>query len=324
MSKRYALEREKAIDEILKKRLSPITKNELADVLAVNTRTIQRDIRNLRDFYFLPVLSIKGEGYYYDEQGKTKEFPKVNQKLSEDEIKALIMAYRLSAAIPQKTLKQNIRKIFDKISHFIDFDLIHMEGCISLKNVRYYKVKSHIFKTVIESLRLSQKARIHYLSNHSSQSSDRIIQPIHLIIYMGNWHLLAYCENKADIRVFALSRIQKIELLREKAKKAFDTQEIKDMIHRSYGIFLGPNQIKIELKFSADVYGLVKDQVWTFNQHMTESDRGEITLSFMAADLTEVKGDVLSFGEHVEVLEPEALREIVQKSIQRMNLIYKK
>ena len=78
------------------------------------------------------------------------------------------------------------------------------------------------------------------------------------------------------------------------------------------------------LKFSKEVYGIVKDQVWTFDQTMEEDKDGDIILSFMVSDFSEVKRDILSFGEHVKVLEPVELKRMVQKSIEKMGRIYKK
>ncbi len=322
MSKRYSLEREKTIDDILKKRLAPISAEELSEQLGVDSRTIQRDIRNLRDFYSMPVLSHKGVGYYYDEAGKGKKFPIVNKKLSEEEIKSLVMAYRLSATIPHQDLKKNIRQIFDKISHFVDFDLLKLENKISLKNVRYYQVDAAIFASVIDALRRSVKLKISYRSNNKNQESTRTIQPLHLVIYMGNWHLLALCEQKNDIRIFALSRIQKIEVLTKKISHPVDVKKIKDLVYRSYGIFLGGKQIKVVLKFAPQVYGIVKDQVWTFDQKLEENKSGEITLTLAVADFTEIKRDILSFGEHVQVVHPPELKRIIQDSIEKMAKIY--
>lgn len=322
MSKRYSLEREKTIDEILKKRLSPISAGELAEELGVDSRTIQRDIRNLRDFYFMPVLSSKGEGYYYDNAGKNKAFPAVTQKLSEEEIKSLVMAYRLSATIPHQELKKNIRQIFDKISHFVDFDLLQLENKISLKNVRYYQVAPDIFAAVMDALRRSRKAEIVYRANNKDEATGRTIQPLHLIIYMGNWHLLAWCETKGDVRIFTLCRIQQIKVSDEKINRPLETRKIKDLVYRSYGIFLGENRITVRLRFSPQVYGIVKDQIWSFEQQMEENDHGEVTLTLQVSDFTEIKRDILSFGRHVEVLDPPELRDLIQQEIQQMNKIY--
>ena len=204
----------------------------------------------------------------------------------------------------------------------MDFDLLKLENKISLKNVRYYQVDAAIFASVIDALRRSVKLKISYRSNNKNQESTRTIQPLHLVIYMGNWHLLALCEQKNDIRIFALSRIQKIEVLTKKISHPVDVKKIKDLVYRSYGIFLGGKQIKVVLKFAPQVYGIVKDQVWTFDQKLEENKSGEITLTLAVADFTEIKRDILSFGEHVQVVHPPELKRIIQDSIEKMAKIY--
>ena len=122
--------------------------------------------------------------------------------------------------------------------------------------------------------------------------------------------------------IFSLSRIIRVKVLDKKISYTPDIKRIKDLIYRSYGIFLGEQQIKVVLKFSPRVYSIVKDQVWSFDQRMEENSQGEITLTLNVSDFTEIKGDILSFGQHVEVISPPELREIVRDSIREMAKIY--
>lgn len=322
MGKRDILERLEKIDGILKSLSRPINKYDLARRMEVDVRTIERDIQKMRYTYDMPVLIEKEVGYFYDEEGKGTAFSRINQKLSESEIRSLVMAYRLSVTIPHQRVKENIRQVFEKISRFVDFDLMELEHKITLKNVRFYKVMPEVFDNVICGLRYSRKLTFDYLSPRRKQQTTRTVSPLHLIVYMGNWHLFGFCEEKKDYRVFTLSRIKKVIVEKLKVNNVLSSGEIKEMIHRTYGIFLGDKKQMVTLVFSPQVHGIVKDQVWAMDQEMTEKKSGEIVLSFYVSDYTEIKKDILSFGEHVKVLEPKELQESVRETISKMNKIY--
>lgn len=322
MGKRDILERIEKIDGILKSLSVPVHKYDLARRLEVDPRTIERDIQKMRYTYDMPVLVEKELGYFYDDEGKQTPFSRINQKLSESEIRSLVMAYRLSVTIPHKNIKKNIRQVFEKISRFVDFDLMDLEQKITLKNVRFYKVLPEVFDSVAGGLRYCRKLTIDYLSPRRKQKTTRTVSPLHLIVYMGNWHLFGFCEKSGDYRVFALSRIKKVTVEKEKSENRLSPGEIKEMIHRTYGIFLGEKRQKVTLLFSPRVHGIVRDQVWAMDQEMTEKKSGEIVLSFYVSDYTEIKKDILSFGEHVRILEPEELRDSIKDSISKMNRLY--
>ncbi|HLP47123.1 MAG TPA: WYL domain-containing protein, partial [Candidatus Kapabacteria bacterium] len=152
--------------------------------------------------------------------------------------------------------------------------------------------------------------------------SERIINPLHLILYMGNWHIIAYCEMKKGIRDFALSRIKKIAKLDATIEEKLKTLNIKENLAESYGIFFEGDQKKVVLKFNDRVADFVREQVWFPFQTIDEIPSGGLLLTFYVTDYREIVREVLSFGADVEVLEPDPLREIIKKNIRELSGIY--
>ena len=314
MAKRLAFERYLWFHARLKKNRFPKLR-DLADKFEISMRQAAREIEFMRDFFSAPIVySNEESGYYYD--NNNFELPGI--WISEEEIISLIISKRLASSIPDRSLKDSIHSFFQKIYQQIDFDLARLEEKISLKNIQYYRVNPEIFQTVLFALNKDQKVKICYKSGYSGRTSQRIIHPLHLLLYMGNWHLLAYCEMKSGLRDFVLSRLTEVELTGQGIPEREDEQNIKDLIEQNYGIFFHGESRQVTLKFSSSVAGMIKDQIWYPGQILKTSADGSLQLTIPVTDFREISKDILKFGPDVEVLQPADLRRQIRATIAEM------
>ena len=56
--------------------------------------------------------------------------------------------------------------------------------------------------------------------NNNSEVSERLVEPIGLVFYALNWHLIAWCHLRQEYRDFRVSRILKIKSTGQPFKKA--------------------------------------------------------------------------------------------------------
>ncbi len=319
MAKKLAFERYVWFHGRLKQKKYPKLK-ELMEKFEISSRQASREIEFMRDFFSAPIeYSQEETGYYYSEEGF--ELPGI--WVSEEEIVSMILSKQLSATIPDQKIKKKIHSFFDKIYSHVDVDLQELEKKISLKNIRYYRVKPAIFESVVFGLTKNRKLKINYQSAYKRETRTRIIDPLHMLLYMGNWHLIAFCETRKETRNFVLSRISEVEILEDKIEERFKRKDIHKLIEESYGIFFSGHKTEVTLRFSAEVAPLVKDQVWFPGQQLEEQKDSSIMLRFPVADFREVERDILQFGSGVEVLAPPELRRIIKETITKMNTIYK-
>lgn len=320
MSKRLSYERYLWFHQKLKKKKYPELK-ELIEKFEISKRQAAREIENMRLFFNAPVeYSITERGYYYSDD--SFEFPA--SMVTEEEIISLMIAKRLSVSIPDENRKRQLQSFFDNLSNYFDLDLAELEKKISLKNLRYHRVGQDIFDSVLQGLKRSQKLKIIYRSVFTKEVSERVINPLHLVLYMGNWHIFAFCEVKKGIRDFALSRILKIEILDEVIDEAVRPLNIKENIDEAYGIFFEGTKKKVVLKFNERIADYVRELVWFPFQTISEERAGRLILTFYVTDYREIVREVLSFGADVEVLEPEVLKEIIREHIQKLYKKYDK
>lgn len=319
MSKRLSYERYLWFHRNLRRKSYPKLK-DLMEKFEISKRQAAREIENMRLFLNAPVEYCPTErGYYYSDDS----FELPASMVTEEEIISLIIAKRLSVTIPDEKRKKQLQSFFDSLSSYFDLDLAELEKKISLKNLRYYRVAQDIFEPVLESLKRNCKLKITYRSVFTKEVSERVINPLHLILYMGNWHIIAYCEWKKGIRDFALSRIKQIEVMDESIDDRIKTVNIKENIDEAYGIFFEGTRKKVVLKFGERVADYVREQVWFPMQTIEETGACSLILTFYVTDYREIVREVLSFGSDVEVLEPESLKAIIRDHIQGLCRTYK-
>lgn len=319
MSKRLSYERYLWFHGKIKSGRYPKLK-DLMEKFEISRRQAAREIEHMRLFFNAPVeYSAEHRGYYYSDHAF--EFP--SAMISEEELISLIIAKRLSVTIPDQRRKGQLHTFFENLSASFDLDAVKLEKKISLKNIRYYRVSPGIFDAVLQALNRDKKLFITYRSVHNKEDSQRTIAPLHLILYMGNWHIIAFCEKKQGLRDFTLSRIQEIRVLDEPVEERHKSLEIKEKIDNAYGIFFEGPRHKVVLKFSDRIADFVMEQVWFPGQTVTREDgTGNLILSFYVTDFRELVREVMGFGADVEVLEPEQLAQTVTDHIRRLTKIY--
>lgn len=318
MSKRLAYERYLWFHQRLKKKTFPRLR-DLMERFEISQRQAAREIEHMRLFFYAPIeYSPDKKGYYYEDD--SFEFPV--PMISEEEIISLVIARRLSVTIPDERRKQQLNSFFENLAAYFDLDLPGIGKKISLKNVRYSRVAPGVFDAVLKGLNRGKKLDIAYRSVYTKESSQRIINPLHLVLYMGSWHIIAYCEMRKGVRDFALSRIRTIEILEDDIDAHLKSLDIKGEIDSAHGIFFEGKKEKVVLRFNEKISDYVREQVWFPGQTLTEETNGEVTLSFFVTAFPEVVREVLSFGADVEVLEPPALREIIKDHIKKLSQEY--
>jgi predicted DNA-binding transcriptional regulator YafY len=291
---------------------------DLAEKFEISGRQAAREIDFMKNLFSAPIeYSRERNGYYYSETGF--ELPHI--WLGQEEIVALIISKRISTAIPDRLLKKKIDFYFKKIANSTDFDFEDLEQRISLKNIHYYTMAPEIFASCAFALANKRKIRIKYRSAYRDESNEREISPLHLLLYLGNWHLIAYCHSRGDLRDFVLSRVTEMEILTVSVSEELLARDIKGMIDNHYGIFLQGEEKQVRVRFHGRSVAIVRDQLWFAGQQLTE-EKDSLLLSFPVTDYREVLGDLLRFGAEAEVLEPAELRDLIKETAAGMSRLY--
>ena len=206
-----------------------------------------------------------------------------------------------------KTGESSIERVIDKIS---------------VKNIAYAKVDEWCFRETVRALFDDRALRITYFSPYTAGKSVRNVQPLHLMHYMGSWHLLAWCAVRRDIRDFALSRIRSIKPCEEAIHLPDNLPSIKDYTRKYFGIMQGADPVEAVLRFSPKSADWVAEQIWHADQKTSTEPDGSLLLKFSVADFRELTQKILSHGSDVKVISPPELKNLIKKEIEKMTKIY--
>lgn len=289
----------------------------LAHQFEISTKTAQRDIDFMRDRLHCPLCYDKSrKGYYYEDT--TFSLPMVY--LSSKELTSLLIARRLLKDLSGGYLGEELSSVLRKITGVLSRHMVMEEGMeepLSFKMIEYSLAPEEVFRTVLEGCLRRHRLRFIYYSPSSDERRERVVDPYHLLNYMGSWHLIGYCHLRKEIRDFSLSRISGAEILEEvfKLPSGFNFQEY---LHSSFGIYKGKVQKKVTLRFSPEKSRWIRDQIWHRDQKQRYLKDGSMEISFPVSEFSEIQREILRHGSDVEVIRPKALRRLIKSEAEEI------
>ena len=187
------------------KKFVPIEK--LTDKFQLSKRTIFRDIKSLNEIgvpiYFEPSKGYTiAKGYFLPPLSFTPE-----------EAYSLLTLKTLANKFADKSIERNSHTAFEKIKavlKFSDWDkLDKLSSKIEIFTpTNLINEKQHLSKiqnSIIDKITLE----ICYVDN-SDNTTQRKIEPIGLIFYTNQWHLIAWCTLRKDYRDFKVDKITQL------------------------------------------------------------------------------------------------------------------
>lgn len=277
-----------------------------------SVKTAQRDIEFMRDRLDCPlVYDSNRKGYYYEDD--TFSLPLVH--LTAEELSALVIARRLLLDVAGSPIAGEITSAVDKITSIIRRHVAAdtpVEDVVSFHHVEHAPASPAVFRAVLEACLKKRSLAIEYHSPRHPDRTNRVVDPYHLLNYMGTWHLIAFCRLRNDLRDFNLSRIASAQL-QDSTFTVRPSFRFEEFFGSAFGIYRGGEVQEVTLRFSPEKARWVKGQVWHKDQSSRMLKDGSLEMSFPVADFSEVVMEVLRHGSGVEVIRPERLRELIKK-----------
>ncbi|MFH0783506.1 MAG: WYL domain-containing protein, partial [Pseudomonadota bacterium] len=94
--------------------------------------------------------------------------------------------------------------------------------------------------------------------------------------------------------------------------------DIKEYTRKHFGIMQSGLTSRVVLQFSPAISPWIAEQSWHPEQKTETGPDGSLRLKFPVADFRELVRTILSHGAEVSVIEPEELKNLVGKEIERM------
>ena len=147
-----------------------------------------------------------------------------------------------------------------------------------------------------------------------SGESVRTIEPYYVVFKWTSWYVYGWCLKRKDYRLFKLNRMDKVEL----TDKEFECRNVPlpDMSAE----LLYPRNIKVKALFDADMKWRLVEEFGM--ECYSEKKDGKLLFEEYYSDMDNLVSWMLTFGDKVEVLEPEEVRERLKAMADNMIKVY--
>lgn len=292
---------------------------ELLHALGVSRATFKRDLEYMRDRLNAPIEWDRATGGYRYAQ-RAKDAPRYELPglwFNPSEIRALLTMQHLLANLQPGLLDPHVKPLLARLRSLLgagEHSAEEIERRIRIIHLGARAVKLPHFESVATALLNRQRLHIVYVSRSSNERTERDVSPQRLVHYRENWYLDAWCHLREDIRSFAVDAIQEAAVL-DKRAKSVPERELDEVLASGYGIFSGRATTWAKLRFTPERARWVAAEEWHPEQKGRFDPDGSYVLEIPFSDHRELAMDVLRHGPHVEVLEPQSLRDAVQQQL---------
>ena len=293
------------------------TAAELAQEHGVTERTIRRDIEALQEAGF-PLYDDRADGrkvWRLVEGYKQR----LTQSFTLAELSALYFGRNLMGILGGAPFASDLEAAFGKIQEALPARslpyLARIQELFSARPDPFkdYSQKQDVITGLIDAILHQRQARIAYFSFNSRKTKDYTLDPYRLVYYRGGLYLYARAQEYNEVRTFAVERVQKIEVLEASFQIPQDFS-VSEYARGAFGI-AGGRPEPVELVFSAEMAGYIRERVWHESQQIEDKADGSVVLRMDVAPGWELKAWIKGFLPHVRVVKPAGLRDEIAAEI---------
>jgi predicted DNA-binding transcriptional regulator YafY len=301
-----------------------IRAEDIASHFDVSVRTVYRDVQALCEAG-VPVAGEAGVGYSL---AAGYSLPPV--MFSEEEASALIISSEFVRSMSDEALYKHVRSAMMKIRAVLPSDkqdyVERLQSSIAVfMRPASYQAHGDLDDETMQTL---QRAIVHRTvltigyASRVGEDTTREIEPLNLIYYGSNWHLIAYCRLRKDIRDFRADRIEHATMSRERFSEP-DGYSLSGYLQRQYEI---QHPLEVRVRFRPDIARevttrLTQKYYFGFVEEEIMPDGG-VAMTFIVPSLSWIGRWLLSFTTMVEVIAPAELRDFMRDEAQHVAALY--
>lgn len=290
---------------------------DLADHFEISVRTVYRDLAALEEAG-IPIVGEAGVGYSLV---KGYHLPPV--MFTAEEASALVFGEKLVEQFTDASLKKPMASALLKIRSVLPRDRQDTLSRLEQATAIFTRTTAATTRLTSESLAPLQGAiaqrqvvALDYKGGKRPEVTRREVEPLALIYYAENWHLIAWCRLRKDFRDFRSDRIIKLGVREQRFTGHEDFSLTKFLEACRESDDSGFAMAKV--RFQPEVMSRVRrEQPWGLVEEVEEAD-GCVVTTLLTHSLQWLAGWLLSFGTRAEALGPDEFRELVVAEAQQV------
>ena len=270
--------------------------------LSCSTRTIMRDIDELRTKYNAPIeYDATNRGYFLLNPGWELNVPLMN----DDILSMSMLSTRLASDFLPEPVKGRANSAMENAlaannSKFFDDAMIESILCATgIKSA----VDPEVFKKIFDAWRLHQVVELTY-HKPNEQESARHFEPHILAFRNGVWYTKGYEHGTKDVKVYAIQRISGASFAGDLFVS--DKKLIEDT--RKNGLFVYPRISGIRLRCDASIAFYLREHQQVKQFKVEPQTDGSLVITLRPAFEHEVIRWILGEAGKIEVMNPPELR----------------
>lgn len=284
----------------------------LAKEFEKDIKTIYRYLDTMKVNFNAPIeYDFKRKAFHYTKAFTLKEF-----ELSAAELYDLAVIFELVKSYDHNPYKPGQKSLFNKIrtayGDEINDQITDVKEKISFKFSPVKKYDEKIFKIIENALFNESTIEINYIKTDPDNGVKRTIDPYHLRNFNGDWYLIGYEHNRKRVRVTAVNRIASVKLI----NKCFDIPadfDVKEYFKFSFGKRRSSKPIKIILEIKKEFVNIYKEREIHTSQKLKNLANGNMQVTLILNELTEIKDWLLKEGTRIRVTSPPELIRLITK-----------
>ena len=149
------------------------------------------------------------------------------------------------------------------------------------------------------------------------------VSPYKVIVADGNYYLLAYDDNKKQIRTFRIDRMKGVNRIGEprEGKEAFDAIDLKNFTKRRFGMF-GGRRASVRIRCIPLLLDAMVERFGTQYATYTKTDDGHFICSVIVEVSDQFFGWLLGFGNRVKLLGDEETVKELKAYLEKVKELY--
>jgi predicted DNA-binding transcriptional regulator YafY len=195
-----------------------VTAEQLSDRFEISVRTVYRDVKALGESG-IPVSFEPHKGYYV-----VQGYFLSPVAFTSEEANALLLSESLVAGFADKSIQTHFGTALSKVKTVLKTSekekIHHLSESIKLQVPSRVSPDFDYLATIQQAITSLLQLDLSY-KNIKEELSQRCVEPIGLVFYAFNWHVIAWCHYRQDYRDFKISRIENLRV----TSKAFEKEK---------------------------------------------------------------------------------------------------
>ena len=275
-----------------------------------SNRTFQNDLCYLRGIYGANIKYDPHEKLYFMESAGTFY---LNLKITKPEITALTAGLSMAAHfLPH--LEDSAKTLWAKFNNYIPEEIISLGSEIvklTMMSTPIAKIDSEIFNILVEA-KYNKKAINIIYSAPGKKPKEWTLSPYDFYFRGNAWYMASYNHKYKNLGVHRVSRIITANFSSEKYILPDTAGFTEDYILSAWHVIPGFEKNFIRVRITEPLADSFREIQWHPTQEIQECPEGGIILTAEVPSLYEVARWVMSGAPHIQVIEPEELKNLVR------------